>query len=125
MIALAIGLFLPTAVIGSVGVKVVTIRHANNAVKVGGGNNVNNNSHNKELESLAVKGLVTCLIFSFAILSVTQMNGGSKQVKANQIVNFILEDLIHPIIGMVIGPVIVIAGNPDIRQHAMEFYGYC
>ena len=123
MIALAIGLCLPTAVIGTVGVKVVTIRLANNAVKVGGGNNVN--SHNKELESLAVKGLVTCLIFSFAILSVTQMNGGSKQVKANQIVNFILEDLIHPIIGMVIGPVIVIAGNPDIRQHAMEFYGYC
>ncbi len=117
--------FFSFAVIGTLWIKIVTIRDNRSEASVNGANSHNSmniSSYNKDLESLAVKVLVTAIIMVFAIVAVVHMKTNTCH-DDNPVISFILEDLVNPIIGMVVAPIIVIASNREIYEHTLEFYG--
>ncbi len=86
-----------------------------------GGNNNNNVIYNKELISMAIE-IAMYVLGAGAAATASSLWSSDINVNVRPVVAFLIEDLIHPISGFVICPIIAFSSNPDLRKYALSFY---
>ena len=88
-----------------------------------GENNNNNVMYNKELISMAIE-IAMYALGAGAAATASSLWSSDINVNVRPVVAFLIEDLIHPISGFVICPIIAFSSNPDLRKYALSFYRF-
>ncbi len=82
-------------------------------------NTFNQLKYNNELISPAVYAFFA---FLAVIVTVTILLPNYVDEEGMKIYLFLLEDLIHPLVALILYPIVVYASKPDLRQYVFELY---